>query len=233
VVALVSCSSGLIMARPPSAPALLLLPATALLTASKGLATSLRRSGQGAFPLTLFLLGGAACAAPAAIVSPVAYATLVGAAAPFALLYFAFADSPRWTRSLAVEAGGTLLLATVAGLPILASRPESHSEAAAAWLFFGLTFLPGVLRARIPKDPSRPLRVACSALALASLGVLVVLVLRERAAWWTLVAAPPILKEAYRAWAVPDWTTRQLGINLTLKAIFVGLVVSIGWRGGG
>lgn len=229
VVALVSAGSGLVMAGKPGLPAFLLVPAVACLTAAKGLAVRLRRTGKGMLPTAAFITAAMACAAPAALLSPAAYAVLAAVGAPFSLLYFAFAGSPRWTRSLGTELGGTFLLAAATGLPILAVRPRAFGEASAAWVFMGLSYLPGVLRARIPKDPGPGLRIACAAFAFAALGVLVALAACGRLPWWALAAAPPILKDVYRAWAVPDWTTKRLGLNLTAKAVYVGLVVSLGW----
>jgi hypothetical protein len=232
VVALVSCGTGLLLARRPGWEGFLLLPGVALFTGAKGLATKCRRSGRGWAPLALFLSAGAACVAPAALASPLAALALALLVGPFSAFYFVFADSPRWTRALAVELAGTFLLASTSGFALLLARPEAFAEALSAWGFFGLTYLPGVLRARIPKDPSIVLKVWCTLLALAGPLCLTGLALSGRCAWWALLAAPPLLKDAYRAWVSPAWSTKKLGLNLTLKAVYVSLVVGLAWRPG-
>ena len=230
VVALVSCGTGLLLARHPGWKGFLLLPGVALFTGAKGLATRYRRSGRGSVPLALFLAAGAACLAPAALAVPRAALALALLVAPFSVLYFAFAHSPRWTRALAVELAGTFLLASTSGFALLLARPEAYAEALSAWGFFGLTYLPGVLRARIPKDPSVAMKAWCTLLALAGPLCLAGLSLAGRCSWWALLAAPPLLKDAYRAWVLPAWSTRTLGLNLTLKAVYVAAVVGLAWR---
>lgn len=232
VVALVSCGTGLLLARHPDWRGLLLPPGVACLTAAKGLATRYRRSGQGRGPLSLFLGAGAACLVPAALSAPLAALALGALAAPFSVLYFFFADTPRWTRALAVELIGTFLLASASGFPLLLVRPEAYAEALWAWSFFGFSYLPGVIRARIPKDPSSALKTGCTLLALAGPSLLLGLVWAGQCSAWALLAAPPLLKDAYRAWVPVGWTTRKLGLNLTLKAVYVALVVGIAWRPG-
>ena len=231
-VGLVSVGAGLVMARSPDPAVLLLLPAVALSVAAKGLATRYRRTRSGLVPTALLAAGAGACALPAALKAPLAVGSLVTVALPFAVLYFFVADSPRWTRSLAMEAFGTLLLASSSGLPIAVARSGGYLEALCAWAFFGLIYMPGILRARIPKTHQVSLKIACTLAAAGSLGLLTAFVVAGRTAWWSLIAAPPIVKEAYRAWALPDWSTRELGLNLTLKAIFVALVVSLAWQPG-
>lgn len=230
VVALVSCGTGLLLARHPDWRGLLLLPGVALCTAAKGLAPKYRRSGRGLVPMALFAVGGAALMAPAALAAPLPALLLAALAAPFSVLYFIFADTPRWTRSLAAETLGTFLLASTSGFALLLVRPQAYAEALWAWSFFGTTYLPGVLRARIPKDPSLALKAGCTVLALAGPSLLAGLILTERCEWWAVLAAPPLLKDAYRAWVLPDWTTKKLGLNLTLKAVYVALVVGLAWR---
>lgn len=232
VVGLVSASAGLVMARSLEPAVLLLLPAVAFVVAAKGLATRVRRSRTGLPGLTLMAAGAAACAVPAGLKIPLVLGSLAAAALPFSLLYFWVADSPRWTRSLAVELLGTLLLASSAGLPIAVAGGGACREAICAWAFFGVAYIPGVLRARIPKTHQVSLRIACTFAATASLGLLAAYAFLGVAAWWSLLAAAPIAKEAYRAWRMPDWSTRALGLNLTLKALFVAAVVSLAWHPG-
>lgn len=229
-VGLVSVVAGLVMARTLNPAALLLVPAVALMIGAKGLTAVGRKTGGTMFPAMLFAVAGAACAIPAAFRAPWACGALAATALPFGVLYYLFANSTRWTRSLTVEAFGTLLLASACGLPILVARRGAYAEALCAWVFFGLMFLPGVLRARLPKSRQISLKIVCTFAAVGSLALLAAFVVIGRTAWWSLIAAPPTLKEAYRAWALPDWSTRELGLNLTLKAIFVALVVSAAWQ---
>jgi hypothetical protein len=231
-VGLISAAAGLGMARSLEPGALLLLPATAFLIGAKGLAARYRRTGGGLSALLVLAGAGVGCSVPAAIRAPEACGALAATALPFAALYYVFSNSPRWTRSLAVELLGTLLLASSSGLPIAVARKGAYGESLCAWALFGVTFLPGVLRARLPKSRAVALKAACTLCAAGGLALLAAYVAHGRMAWWGLVAAPPIAKEAYRAWALPDWSTRELGVNLTLKALFVALAVALSWQPG-
>ena len=227
---LTSCAAGIAMARSASPAIYLLLPSVALFIGAKGFIARYRRTRRGGVPAAVFGLLGLLCAVPAALQALPAYAAAAALAVPFSILYVLYADSPRWTRSLGVETAGSALLAGSASLPILAARPASLFEALLAGLFFALVFLPGVLRARIPKDPSPLLRAVTSGLALAAAALAACLPLLGLATWWVLLAVPPLLKDGYRAWSVPSWSTRTLGINLTLKGMYVAAVAAACWR---
>jgi hypothetical protein len=229
-VGLTSCAAGVAMARSPAPAVLLLLPGVALFVGAKGFISRWRRTGKGLLPAAVVGLLGLLCVLPAALRAPLAFGAAAAIVLPFSLLYAYYAGSPRWTRSLGVEVGGSTLLAGSAAFPILAARPLAEMEALLAGLFFVLVFLPGVLRARIPKDPAPLLRSLAAGLALAAACLAASLPLLHLASWWILLAVPPLLKDGYRAWSLPAWTTRTLGLNLTLKGIYVAAVAAACWK---
>ena len=85
---LTSLGAGLVLGRPPSWQAWLLLPAGAFLTGTKGLAQITRRTGRGWGVLAGFALAGMACAVPTALAAPLPFAVVAAVAGPFAVLYF-------------------------------------------------------------------------------------------------------------------------------------------------
>ncbi len=225
-----SCyAAGLIVVWPPKIASLLLLPAIVLLTGGKGLAQEVRRTGRGWTWLVLFGLMGGVCALPTALAAPWGFLAAACLSLPFLGVYFLMAGSPRLTRSLVVELYGTALLGTVSGLAYLGTRPASLREAALTWPLFTCLFLPGVLRARLPKAPSPLLRSACIVLAAAGAGLIACYCLIGRLAPWGAFAGLVLLEDIRGALVIPRWTTRRLGMILTFKNAFACLVLAASW----
>lgn len=225
-----SCyGAGLLIAWPPSIASLLLLFAIIFLTGGKGLAQKVRRTGRGWSLLIAFGLAGAASAGPTALAAPWGFFAVACLSLPFLGAYFLMAGSPKLTRSLVVELYGTALLGTVSSLVYLGSHPAGFREAAFAWpLFVGL-FLPGVFRARLPKAPTPGLRAACILFAAAGSGLILGYCLVGRLAPWGMLAALVFLEDASGALRIPDWTTRRLGIVLTIKNAAACLLLAAAW----
>lgn len=229
-VVLPSYAAGLIIGRPPSVAALLLLPSVVLLTGAKGLAQRARRSGRGWPALIVFGALAGLSALPTALRAPRPFAAVAALAGPFLALYLWRADSPRWTRSLAVEVYGAALLGSAGALAILGSRPGAALDGGLAWATLASLFLPGVVRARLPKDPRVPLRLLCTGFVLAGLGIQAGLVAAGVMAAWGLAAGLSLLGDLAGAWAIPGWSTRRLGITLTVKTSAAALVLALAWR---
>ncbi len=225
-----SCyASGVIIAWPPAAASILLLPAVVFLTGGKGLAQKVRRTGRGRIWLAIFGTAGVASVLPTAVVAPLGFAAVAALSVPFLGAYFLMAGSPRLTRSLAVELYGTALLGTVSGLAYLGSNPEDLKNAALAWPLFVCLFLPGVLRARLPKTPTVPLRTACILLAACGAALVVAYGLAGRVAWWGVPAGLVFLEDVRGAFVIPGWTTKRLGVVLTVRNSLACLVLAAAW----
>lgn len=225
-----SLFAGLVLARPPSWQAWLLVPAAALLTGTKGLAQVTRRTGRGWKTMASFALAGLACAVPAALAAPRTVAIVAALAGPFALLYFWFAASPRWTRSLLVEALGTLLMATAAPVAVSATRPSSLEDLVGLWAALGTLFLPGVLRARMSKDQAVRMRTLTATAAVLGLAVWVALVLEGLMNPWGLLAATVFLGDLWSVWALPKWRVRTLGLFFAVRYAAAALLLALAWR---
>ncbi len=225
-----SCyAAGLIIAWPPSPATILLLPGIVFLTGGKGLAQKVRRTGRGWPWLFIFGAAGIASVLPTAVKAPLGFAAVAALCAPFLGAYFLMAGSPRLTRSLAVELYGTALLGTVSGLACLGSNPGDLRNAALAWPLFVCLFLPGVLRARLPKTPTVLLRTVCIMLAAAGAALVVVYGLAGRVAWWGVPAGLVFLEDVRGALFIPRWTTKRLGVVLTVRNSLACLVLAAAW----
>ena len=229
-MALTSLGAGLALGRPPSWQAWMLLPCVACLIGAKGLAQVARRTGRGWGALAGFALSGLAFALPAAWAAPLPFATVTTVAGPFAALYLYFADSPRWTRSLFVEGVGTLLMATAGPLALAASRPCTPEDLLGLGAALGTLFLPGVLRARMRKDPSPGIRALTAASALMGLALWCALVLRGLLAPWGLLGATVFLGDLWAVAALPQWRVRTIGVFFTFRYAAAALILALAWR---
>ncbi|MGC8722270.1 MAG: YwiC-like family protein [Acidobacteriota bacterium] len=229
-VLLVSFGAGVILAWPAGHNYWLLLPSLSLLTAAKGMTQRARRTGRGWLGPSMAGILGTLLALPAVASAPVPYAVLALLAAPFLATYFSRADSPAWTRSLPVELYGTALLASSAGLGLLGPGRPGPRAALLAWLLVGSLFLPGVLRARLPKRPVPILRISALGLALGGAAVVLLFATENLIAPWGGVAAVSFLEDAFGALSIPRWTTKRLGVTLTVKSSAAALLLALAWR---
>lgn len=232
-MALTSLGAGLVMGRPPSWQACLLIPSAACLIGAKGLTQAARRTGRGWGTLAGFALSGLALALPAAWAAPLPFAVVALMVGPFSLAYLGFADSPRWTRSLVVEAVGTLLMASAGPLAVASSRPSAPWELLVLGASLGSLFLPGVLRARMRKDPSPGMRALTAASALSGLALSCALVLQGLLAPWGLLGATVFLGDLWAVARLPQWRVRTLGVFFTIRYAVAALIVALAWRGVG
>lgn len=227
---LTSLGAGLACGWPPSWQAWLLLPAVVLLTGTKGLAQIARRTGRGWVVLATFALAGAAFALPAVLAAPLPFASVAAIAGPFAVAYLWFAASPRWTRSLLVETIGVLLMATAAPLALAATRPSTPEDLVGFGVALGVLFLPGVLRARMRKDPSLVMRGLTAAAALLGLALWCGLALSELMRGWGLLAATIFLGDLWSVIALPEWRVRSLGLFFAIRYGAAALILALAWR---
>lgn len=227
---LTSLGAGLVLGWPPSWQAWLLLPSAACLVGAKGLAQRARRKGGGWRLLASFGIAGCAFALPAALAAPLPFAVAAILIGPFSVVYFRFADSPRWTRSLFVEVAGTLLMATAGPLALAASRPSTPEDMMGLWAALGSLFLPGVLRARMRKDSSPGMRALAAAGAVLGLALWCVLAFKEFLAPWGLLATTVFLGDLWAVVALPQWRVRTIGIFFTFRYAVAALVLALAWR---
>lgn len=225
-----SLGAGLVLGRPPSWQAWLLLPAVALLTGTKGLAQVARRTGRGWGFLAGFALVGSAFALPAVLAAPVPFAAVAIVAVPFAAAYLGFAASPRWTRSLVVEAIGALLTATAAPLALAATRPSAPEDLVGFGAALGALYLPGVLRARMRKNPSPVMRALTAASALSGIVLWCGLALSGFMRGWGLLAATIFLGDLWSVVALPDWRVRSLGLFFAVRYAAAALLLALAWH---
>lgn len=232
-IVLTAWSAGLIVGRPPVSAGLLLLPAVFFFTAGKGIAQKARRSGRSIGLLAAFGFLGALCSVPAALAAPPVFIAVAFATIPFLVIYFFFADQPAVTRALGVELYGVFVLASVAMLVIAASHPRRTSAAVLAWPLFALLFTPGVVRARLLKKKTAALKAAVMVIAALGAAIVVVYVIQGRLAAWTLPAVLVFVEDVVNAVRNPHWTTRRLGVTLTIKNAAAALLLAAGWIGVG
>ena len=225
-----SLCAGLILAWPPSWQAWLLLPSVALLTGTKGLAQVARRTGRGGAVLATFALSGVAFALPAVLAAPLPFAVVAAVAVPFAVAYLGFAASPRWTRSLPVETIGALLTATASPLVLAATRPSAPEDLVGLGAALGALFLPGVLRARMRKDPSSVMRALTAASALLGLALWCGLALSGFMRGWGLLAATIFLGDLWSVMALPQWRVRSLGLFFAIRYAAAALILALAWH---
>lgn len=229
-MALTSLGAGLVLGRPPSWQAWMLLPSAACLIGAKGLSQVTRRTERGWATLAGFALSGLALALPAAWAAPLPFAVVALVAGPFSLVYLRFADTPRWTRSLAAEVTGTLLMASAGPLAVASSRPTSPWDLLGLGASLGSLFLPGVLRARMRKDPSPGMRGLTAASALAGLALWCALVLQGLLAPWGLLGATVFLGDLWAVAALPQWRVRTLGAFFTIRYALAALILALAWH---
>ncbi len=229
-MALTSLGAGLVLVWPAHLASWLLLPSAVFLTGAKGLAQKARRSGSGYDMLILFGAAGGALALPGAVAAPLPFGAAALLLVPFAVLHVVYAASPRWTRALAVEVAGALLVAMGGSLALAASRPAALVDGAWAWAALGTLFLPGIFRARARKDPSLTIRLAASGAAVAGLALWCCLGFAGPMAPWGLVGATIFLGDLWAAWALPEWKVRALGIFFAIRYAVAALLMALAWR---
>ena len=229
-MALTSLGAGLVLAGPPVLASWLMVPAVVLLTAAKGMAQRVRRSGEGFGPCFAFTAAGLLFALPAAVAAPDAFLPVAAVAVPFGAIYAWNSDSPRFTRSLPVEMLGTCLVAAGGPLAVAGARPTALTDAALAWLAMGTLFLPGVFRARVRKDPSAALRTVTAASACAGIAAWGALAWGGFMAPWGLVAATVFLGDLWSVGALPKWGVKTLGIFFSVRYAAAALLMALAWR---
>jgi hypothetical protein len=221
---------GLLVAWPPTWITASTFAGLSFLAAAKVLLTP---ALQGRLPLAVVLVLGILAGAgflPLLLSAPVPLMILGALAAPFAGLYAWEAADPKWTRTIPVEALGIALLASSAGLAVLAARPRSLADAGAASLAAAALFLPGVPRARLLKAPAVNLRIAL--LALFTLGVSFVIALPYLGftVWWGGLAAFSFAADLRAALVVPRYPARRLGLLLLFRNVAAAAILGLAWR---
>jgi hypothetical protein len=221
---------GLLAAWPPGRVTTSTFFGLSALAVAKVLLTPAR---QGKVSVSAVLLPGMAAGfglLPLLLEAPLPLLALGAVAAPFASLYAWEAKDPKWTRTLGVEAAGIALLASSAGLAVLAARPERLTDAAVAALTAAALFLPGVPRARLLKYSTTPLRVALSMLFLAGVLWIAALPLLGFTAWWGALAALTFAADLRAALVVPKYPARRLGFLLLFRNTGAALLLGLSWR---
>ncbi len=229
-ILLTSACLGMVAAWPPGWISLATLAGLSGLAAAKVLAVRTWRREEGWGFLLAVSVGSGLALLPLLVRAPAATAAVGASGLPFLALYLREAREPRWTRTLLVETAGTLLLATSAGLGILASRPLALADAVLASLAAALLFLPGVPRVRLLKEPRGVFRLAVLLLALTGAATIAVLAATGVTAPWGALAALVFAGDLRAAWVVPAVSARHLGLALTLRSVPAALVLGLAWR---
>lgn len=221
---------GLLVAWPPGWVTASTFAGLSALAAAKVLLTPAR---QGKVPLGATLFPGVAAGLgllPLLLAAPLPLLVLGLVAAPFVSLYAWEAKDPKWTRTLGVEGAGIVLLASSAGLAILAARPNHLLDAGVASLAAAALFLPGVPRARLLKQPTTALRVALFVLFLVGVGWTVSLAALGFTAWWGTLAALTFAADLRAALVVPRYPAHRLGLLLLFRNTAAVVLLGMSWR---
>lgn len=221
---------GLLAAWPPNWVTASTFGGLSALAIAKVLLTPARK---GKVPMGAVLLPGMVAGLgllPLLLKTPYPLLALGAVAAPFASLYAWEAKDPKWTRTLGVEAAGIILLASSAGLSVLASCPERLTGAGVASLAAAALFLPGVPRARLLKHSTTALRVALIVLFLLGIGGIASLPVLGFIAWWGALAALTFAADLRAALVVPRYPARRLGFLLLFRNIAAALLLGLSWR---
>jgi hypothetical protein len=125
---------------------------------------------------------------------------------------------------------GTLLMAAAAPLALAATRPSAPDDLVGLGAALGTLFLPGVLRARMRKDPSLGVRALTAAAAVLGLALWCALVLAGRLDPWGLPAATVFLGDLWSVWALPEWRVRTLGIFFTIRYAAAAVLLALAWH---
>ncbi len=129
-----------------------------------------------------------------------------------------------------VEAIGALLAATAAPLALAATRPSAPEDLVALGAALGALFLPGVLRARMRKDPSSVMRALTAASALLGLALWCGLALSGFIRGWGLLAATIFLGDLWSVVALPEWRVRSLGLFFAVRYAAAALILALAWH---
>jgi hypothetical protein len=221
---------GFLASWPPSWITASTFAGLSFLAAAKVLLTPAR---QGRLPLAIVITLGAVAGLgllPLLLEAPIPLFALGAVAAPFAALAAWEAKDPKWMRTLGVEAAGIALLASSAGLAVLAARPKNLVDAGMTSLAAAALFLPGVPRARLLKAPSPLLRGALLALFTLGAAFVIALPLFGFTAWWGAFAALSFAADLRAAVVVPRYPARRLGFLLLFRNVAAALILSLAWR---
>jgi hypothetical protein len=131
---------------------------------------------------------------------------------------------------LLVEATGTLLMATAAPLALASTRPSAPEDLVSLGAALGGLFLPGVLRARMRKDPSLVMRALTAAAALFGLALWCGLALSGFMRGWGLLAATIFLGDLWSVIALPEWRVRSLGLFFAARYAAAALILALAWH---
>jgi hypothetical protein len=225
-----SFALGLLAAWPPTWITACTFAGLSFLAAAKVLLTPAR---QGRVSVLAVLAPGALAGLgllPLLLAAPLPLLVLGTLAAPLAALAAWEAKDPKWMRTLGVEAAGIALLASSAGLAVLAAGPESLVDAGMASLAAAALFLPGVPRARLLKVPTVPLRATLLLLSIVGVGFTVSLPLLGFTAWWGALAALSFTADFRAAMVVPKYPARRLGLLLLFRNSAAALLLGLSWR---
>jgi hypothetical protein len=221
---------GLLAARPPTWTTACAFAGLSFLAAAKVLVTPAR---QGRLPLiTVVILGALAGLGllPLLLAAPLPLLALGAVAVPFAGFYAWEAADPKWTRTLVVEAAGIALLASSAGLAVLAARPKSLLDAGMTSLAAAALFLPGVPRAKLLKTTTTILRATLLLLFFVGVGLMVALPLLGFTAWWGALAALTFAADFRAALVAPKYPARRLGLLLLFRNTAAVMLLGLSWR---
>ena len=94
----------------------------------------------------------------------------------------------------------------------------------------GALFLPGVLRARMRKDPNLGVRALTAAAAVLGLAMWCALVLAGLMNGWGLLAASVFLGDLWSVWALPEWRVRTLGLFFAVRYAVAALILALAWH---
>lgn len=221
---------GALIAWPPTPTTAATFLGLSALAAAKVLVPRVHRGQLTPQVLGACILVGGAGLSPLLWAAPLAVVAVGAVGGPFLAVYLRGAQSFQWTRSLAVELSGVLLMSSATGLAVLSSRPGALATAALASLLVAALFVPAVPRAKLLKTRKAGLRWLLLGGALTGATMYGLAAVDGLLPWWGALAGLVFLDDVRAALGPEQVTTRRLGVALTLRNAAAVLLLALAWK---